>query len=104
MARKLKRNDWTPNPDCEAAYARAIETAHTCAAALFGEKPTDDPAANASPYALMHAMGMMYFLARLDPKDLAALSTGPGSFADFDYKPFPPGYWFKQGVFGQLAN
>lgn len=104
MARKSKRDDWMPNPDCEAAYARTLETAHICAAALFGEKPTDDPAANASPEAMMHAMGMMYFLLRIDPKDLAALYDGPGSLADFDYKPFPPGYWLKQGVFGQVRT
>ena len=67
-----------------AAYARAIETAHLAAASLCGEKPVADPARKASPRALFHAMGMMYFLARLNPRDMAALFTGPGSFADFE--------------------
>lgn len=92
MSRKIKSTDWSPNPDCEAAYGRILDTAHICAAALLGERLTQDPARDASPMALMHAMGMMYFLCRIDPKDLTAISTGPGSFADFAYKPFPSNF------------
>ena len=83
MARKSKRPEWTPNPACEAAYDRILATAHLCAATLCGEKPTNDPSANASPQALMFAMGMMFFLARIDPAASAnpsrTLTAMPGS-------------------------
>ena len=103
MTRKMKSTDWSPNPDCEAAYGRILAIAHICAASLLGQKLTQDPARDASPMALLHAMGMMYFLCRIDPKDLAAISTGPGSFADFAYKPFPPNFRPNKPMFDVLT-
>ena len=49
-------------------------------------------------------MGMMYFLLRIDPRDARLLFTGEGSLADADYKPFPPGYVFRKGVFAELMR
>ena len=106
MTRKSrdKTSNWTPTPECAAAYARAIETAHLAAASLCGEKPVADPARKASPRVLFHAMGMMFFLARLDPRDMAALFTGPGSFADFDHKPLPLNRWPKKSVLDEFMQ
>ncbi len=81
--------DWKPNPEADAAFARIIDTAHLCAAALFGERPVAEPEKNAPPHLLQCAGGMLYFLCRIDPKDMVALASGPGSFADFNYRPFP---------------
>lgn len=88
MSRRQKHPDWTPNPECDAAWTRAIATAHQCAAVLLGEEQTDEPQDDASPEALLYAIGMLFFLARLAPGDLAALCTGPGSLADLPLKPF----------------
>jgi hypothetical protein len=104
MARKSKHHDWTPNPDCEAAYGRVLDTALICSAVLWGEKLESDRPEDAPPHVLIHAFGFIYFLRRIDPKDLAALSCGPGSFADFAYKPFPPGYWMKKPRPGAAAH
>ena len=77
-------------------------TAHLCAAALTGEKPTDDPSSNASPQALMQAMGMIWFLARIDPADLTAFTTGPGSLADIAHGPLPVSRAPRKAVFAQM--
>lgn len=102
MARKSKLTNWAPSPECEAAYGRIVETAHLCAAVLAGEKPTDDPSSNASPQALMQAMGMIWFLARIDPADLVAFTTGPGSLADIAHGPLSLRRTPKKGVFAQM--
>lgn len=92
MPRKAARArpEWKPSPECEAAFARIIDTAHRCAATFTGEKPAADPEKNASQAALILAGMMLWFLCRIDPKDMVALASGPGSFADFAYRPFPP--------------
>lgn len=90
MARK-KRQDFTPDPECEAAFGRVVDTAHLCAATLFGEPRVDDPAKDASLRALLMAMGMVYFLLRIAPDDLRALLS-QGGFGALDWKPFPPDY------------
>jgi hypothetical protein len=87
MARK-KTPVFIPDPDYQAAYARAQETAHRCAAMLLGEEPVEDPSAQASLPALMAAMGMMYFLLRLDPAILRGLLSEDGIHVRF-WKPFP---------------
>lgn len=99
-----KKPDWTPSPECETAYANAIETAHLAAASLLGEKPVDDPGRDASAAALMLAMAMVFFLVRLDPRDGGALYRGPGSFADFDYKPFDRSRWPKKSFFAAFLD
>ncbi len=103
MARKSRQPRWTPNPECEAAFERITRNAHQCAALLWGEKPCENPEEEASGRALMLAMAMSYFLCRIDPKDALALYSGKGSFADFDYKPYPPGYRVKDGLFSRLT-
>jgi len=92
MPRRPDRDkaEWRPNPASDEAFTRIIDIAHRCAATLAGEKPVENPVKDASPAALHLAMAMAYFLCRIDPKDMVALASGPGSFADFDYKPFPP--------------
>lgn len=102
MARKSKLTNWAPSPACEAAYGRIVATAHLCAAALTGEKPTDDPSSNASPQALMQAMGMIWFLLRIDPADLTAFTTGPGSLADIAHGPIPVPRGPRKAVFAQM--
>lgn len=89
MARRSKRPEWTPSPASEAAYDGILATAHRCAAALTGERPSENPGADASPQALMFAMGMMFFLSRIDPADLAAFTTGPGSIAELPFGEAP---------------
>jgi hypothetical protein len=103
MARKTMP-EFTPDPEYEAAYCRAIDTADICAATLFGEKLVEDPARQASPRALMMAMGMIYFLLRLDPADLRALGAQDG-FGDLCWKPFPPDYVVRRnGPFADLLT
>ena len=68
---------------------------------MLGEKPVED-INDASCPAMILAMGMGYFLLRIDPKDAEALYVGDGSFGDAGYKPFPPGYWFKKGAFAEF--
>jgi hypothetical protein len=105
MPRKSAKTDrWTPSPEWQDAYERVIRTAHLSAAALWGEKPVDNPSEDASCRALMQAMGMMYFLLRIDPRDARLLFTGEGSPGNADYKPFPPGYVFRKGVFAELLR
>lgn len=105
MPRKSAKTDtWTPSPECQDAYERVIRTAHLSAAALWGEKPVDDPSEDASCRALMLAMGMTYFLLRIDPRDARLLFTGERSLGDAGYKPFPPGYVFRKGVFAELMR
>lgn len=105
MPRKSAKTDrWTPNPECQDAYERVIRTAHLSAAALWGEKPVDDPSKDASCRALMLAMGMMYFLLRIDPRNARLLFTGEGSLGEAGHEPFPPGYAFRRGVFAQLMR
>lgn len=82
--------DWKPSPECDEAFGRILEVAHRSAAAYLGQKPVADPIRDASLVALTHASAMIYFLFRVDPKDLVALASGPGSIADFDHRPFPP--------------
>jgi hypothetical protein len=102
MARRPKLTNWAPSPECEAAYNRIVETAHLCAAVLTGEKPTDDPSSNASPQALMQAMGMIWFLARIDPADLSAFTTGPGSLADIAHGPLALPRAPRKAMFAQM--
>lgn len=86
MARR-KRAD--PDPEFQAAYFRALETAEACAAALFGEPTGEGPEEeDASPRAEIMVMGMIYFLVRLDPADLRALSR-EGGFAAANWRPLP---------------
>lgn len=99
-----KKPDWTPSPECETAYANAIGTAHLAAASLLGEKPVDNPERDASAAALKLAMAMMFFLLRLDPRDVGALYRGPGSLAEFDYKPFDRSRWPKKSVFDAFLD
>ena len=104
MRRRIPLADWTPNPECEKAFAHALETAHLCAAAMWGERPSDKPERDASARALMLSGAMIYFLFRLDPDHLRALVTGPGSMEEWSYKPFPPGFALRKGIFAQMLD
>ena len=102
MARR--KDDWQPNPACEAALGRVTRTAQICAASLFGEPACDDLAERLTPQAARQAAGMMYFLARISPDDIAALFAGPGSLADIAYTPFPPDHRPRGGLFRVAAG
>lgn len=92
-----------PNAKAKAAFGRIHETALVCAASLFGDKPPAD-VKDLSPEALRHAAGMMLFLTRIDPKDMAALVTGPGSFADFRYQPWPADFQAEKPLFAPVQR
>ena len=68
--------DWKPSPECDEAFGRILEVAHRSAAAYLGQKPVADPIRDASLVALTHASAMIYFLFRVDPKDLALALKG----------------------------
>lgn len=99
MPRKV-REQRMPGEACQKAFQQAIDTAMICAAALWGEKPMEDPN-DASGRVLMVWTAMVYFLFRLDPKVIHDLYFSENGFADANYKPFPPGYWLKKGIFAK---
>ncbi|MGB3501329.1 MAG: hypothetical protein WBA44_06885 [Mesorhizobium sp.] len=103
MPRSRKPYAHRPNAKAAAAFGRIRETAVICAASLFGEKPPAD-IEDLSPEALRHAAGMMLFLTRIDSKDMAALSTGPGSFADFRYQPWPADFQAEKPLFAPVQR
>ena len=104
MTKKPGKTQWTPRPEFQEAFERTMRTAHTAAAALWGEKPADDPVRDGSGRALLLATAMTYFLLRIDPRDARLLFTGPGSLDDADYRRLPSGYLIKNGAFAALMR
>ncbi len=104
MARtKTKKNDakWVPGPECQAAWNRILESAHVCAASLFGEKAAEDPD-DASIRIKVLATGMLYFLVRLDPNDARDLYFGENGLATLNHKPYPRNHKPREAPFADL--
>lgn len=100
---RKQQKQWVPGEACQQAMLRVLDTAHLSAAALWGEKPAENPN-DASSRALMAAIAMIYFLMRLDVKDIHDLYFSENGLASSGRKPFPPGYLIKKGVFAEWVQ
>lgn len=81
---------FTPSPEADAALLRLTRLAHAIGALLAGDPESGESLEPASPLAAALAMGMIYFVVRLDPADVRALHVGPGSLGELPRAPLPP--------------
>ncbi|WP_421864897.1 hypothetical protein [Parvibaculum sp.] len=101
MPRRPK-TPWVPSPEFQAAYERVRKTAHYAAAALTGDEVTDDPDKDAAQVTILFMLAMIYFLCRIDPRDIEMLYAREGGFGELDFKPFPAGYTPGKGPFAEF--
>jgi len=91
MGRK-KRTEIEYSAECQEALERLTALAHYLAAMLTGDPLSEETGLTATPRSQALAMGMMYFLIRLDPKDLYATFFAEKSLNQLPFTPFPAGY------------
>jgi len=90
MARNRKKSDIDINNECQEAYARLVTLAHQIASTLTGDPISPETGQTQTARSLALAVGMLYFLLRIEPDDMKAVFFGERSLAQFPFKSGTP--------------
>ncbi len=86
MARS-KKSDIPLTPQCQAALARMVASAHRMASDLTGDPLEEETGLAESGRSMALSMAMVFYLLRLDPRDIHAAFFAEGSMNRFAYAP-----------------